>query len=118
MGNWLADETASVSDGCTKWCTALLWVVPARVAGTWRVAGGELTLKQEFQLVSGTFTSEGGSSPVTSGFLRGDEIRFNVGARQFAGRVTGNEITGTVRSGGSEQAWTGTRAEPPSSAGK
>jgi hypothetical protein len=111
MGNWLADETVSVSDGCAKWCTALLWVVPARVAGTWRLAGGELTLKQEFQLLTGTFTADGASSPVTGGVLRGDQIRFGVGALQYAGRVTGNDMTGTVKSGGREEAWKATRAD-------
>jgi len=112
MGEWLADETAAVSDGCTSWCTALMWVVPARVAGTWRLSRGELTLKQEFQLISGTLKSESGSSPIIGGVLRGDQIRFGVGTIQYAGRVMGNEIQGTVKSGGSEEAWTATRAGP------
>src|SRR5207244_403220 len=40
MGEWNPDETATVdtSAGCdTSWCTALLWIIPARVAGTWKV---------------------------------------------------------------------------------
>src|SRR5207237_6299653 len=38
MGDWEADETATVGEGCDgSWCTALLWIVPARVAGTWKV---------------------------------------------------------------------------------
>jgi SAM-dependent methyltransferase len=118
MGAWLADETVSVSNGCTSWCTALLWVVPARVAGTWRLARGELILRQEFQLIAGTLTSEGGSSPITGGVLRGDRIRFGVGALQYAGLVTADEIKGTVKSGGGEQAWTATRAEPSLSSGR
>jgi hypothetical protein len=109
MGEWLADETAAVSPGCTSWCTVLMWVVPARVAGTWRLSRGELTLKQEFQLISGTLKSESGSSPIIGGVLRGDQIRFGVGTIQYAGRVMGNEIQGTVKSGGSEEAWTTTR---------
>ena len=36
MEDWQADETATVTDGCSSsWCTALLWIVPAKVAGTW-----------------------------------------------------------------------------------
>ena len=31
MEDWEADETATVTDGCTSWCTALLWIVPAKV---------------------------------------------------------------------------------------
>jgi precorrin-6B methylase 2 len=39
MEEWEPDETATVSDGCSSWCTALLWIVPARVDGTWRLKG-------------------------------------------------------------------------------
>src|SRR5688500_9747429 len=62
MGEWLADETAELSagGGCeNSWCTALLWIVPARVAGTYQVPQGELTLKQQFQMLSGTLRTEG-----------------------------------------------------------
>ena len=32
MEDWQADETATINDsGCTSWCTALLWIVPAKV---------------------------------------------------------------------------------------
>ena len=37
MAEWQADETVNLSEaeGCTaSWCTALLWIVPARVAGS------------------------------------------------------------------------------------
>src|SRR6266851_6636006 len=48
MGEWRADETETVTTGCdTSWCTALLWIVPANVAGSYKIAQGELTLKQE-----------------------------------------------------------------------
>ena len=34
MEDWQADETATVTDGCSSsWCTALFWVVPAKVDG-------------------------------------------------------------------------------------
>jgi hypothetical protein len=32
--------------GCTNWCTAHLWIVPAKVEGTWKLPQGELALKQ------------------------------------------------------------------------
>ena len=32
MEDWQADQTATVEDDCTSWCTALLWIVPAKVA--------------------------------------------------------------------------------------
>ena len=46
MGEWEADETASTNDDCSGWCTALLWIVPAKVEGSWKLADGELVLKQ------------------------------------------------------------------------
>ena len=54
MEDWEADETANVTEDCTSWCTALLWIVPAKVEGTWQMPQGELTLTQEFQMLSGT----------------------------------------------------------------
>ena len=39
MEDWQPDDTATVTDGCSSsWCTALFWVVPAKVAGTWSTA--------------------------------------------------------------------------------
>ena len=32
MEDWQADETATITDGCeSSWCTALYWIVPAKV---------------------------------------------------------------------------------------
>ena len=40
MDDWQADETSTVSEDCTSWCTALLWIVPAKVEGTWNLPAG------------------------------------------------------------------------------
>src|SRR3990170_2719354 len=45
MGEWTADETATLSGGCTSWCPALFWIVPAKAAGTLELRQGDLTLK-------------------------------------------------------------------------
>ena len=58
------DENVEVE--CTSWCTALLWIVPAKVEGMWHLPQGDLTLKQTFQMVSGTLKS-GNSSAQISG---------------------------------------------------
>jgi SAM-dependent methyltransferase len=113
MGEWLADETAAVSDNCTKWCTALLWVVPAKVAGTWRLSDGTLTLKQEFQLLSGTFNSRDVTLKITSGIARGDQIRFNVAQTRYRGRVDGDTINGLMDIDGIERKWRATRSGTP-----
>jgi len=104
MEDWEADQTETISDDCTSWCTALLWIVPAKVEGTWRLPQGELTLEQQFQNLSGTL----GSTPITDGKLRGDEITFTVGKARYTGRVSGNTIQGTV-TGASGGSWTATK---------
>ena len=54
MGDWEADQTDSPGGCDSSWCTALLWIVPAKVAGTHKIPQGELTLKQQYQMLSGT----------------------------------------------------------------
>jgi len=102
MENWMPDQTEVVGGDCVSWCTALFWIVPAKVEGTWQLPQGPLVLKQQFQMVSGTL----GNTPISDGKLRGDQITFNVGAAQYTGRVNGNTMEGTV-SGGA--AWRATR---------
>src|SRR5215471_6635219 len=107
MGDWKPDETAKVS-GCESWCTAHLWIVPAKVGGTWKLPQGELSLKQTFQMISGTLKNGNVITPI-SGKLNGDEISFTAGGTQYTGRVNGNTIDGSVK-GGSNGTWTATRA--------
>jgi precorrin-6B methylase 2 len=94
MGEWEADETSTVdaSGGCTSsWCTALLWIVPARVAGTHKLPQGELTLKQNFQMLSGTLRTEGRTVPL-EGKVRGDDVAFTAGGREYHGKMNGKRI--------------------------
>ena len=94
MEDWQADETATVSDGCSSsWCTALFWIVPAKVDGTWTTPIGELKLTQTFQMISGTMGSQ-----ALQGRLRGAEITFTAGTTKYAGTVDGNTIKLTVPS--------------------
>jgi hypothetical protein len=104
MDDWQPDETATVTDGCTSWCTALFWVVPAKVEGTWRLGNSDLSLTQQFQKISGSL----GGTPIADGSLRGDEITFAVGDAKYTGRVSGNSMEGSV-TGGSGAAWSATR---------
>lgn len=102
MENWQPDESATVTNECSSYCTAHLWIVPAKVAGTWQLPQGALTLTQEFQMVSGTL----GTVAIAEGRLRGDEIAFSAGNSKYTGRVDGNTMRGTIAGGG---AWTATR---------
>jgi len=109
---WEPDDTDEVvSEYCSSWCTALLWIVPAKVAGTWRLpSGDDFTLQQEFQVVSGTMDAGGASAGITSGRLNGDQIRFLVGDAEYRGRVSGDTMEGTVTLAGRQEKWTATRS--------
>jgi SAM-dependent methyltransferase len=94
MEDWDADEEAHVEGECTSWCTALFWLVPAKVAGTWRLGQSDLTLTQQFQKISGTL----GSTPV-EGRLLGEEITFTAGGTKYTGKVAGGSMQGTSGTG-------------------
>jgi len=110
MGDWSADDTVNVKDNCISYCTAYLWIVPAKVEGNWQLGDGELSLKQTYQMLSGTLTRAGGTVPVANGKLQGDRISFNIGGLLYTGRVVGNSMDGTISSGGN---WKATRSAKP-----
>jgi|TARA_B110000116_G_scaffold239808_1_gene227471 SAM-dependent methyltransferase len=105
---WIADETV-VLDPCPGFCTALFWIVPANVDGTWRIDGQEgdveLTFEQQFQMAAGRLRGNGRTQDVEEGRLRGREISFRVGDARYRGQVNGTEMTGTVRRDASTTAW-------------
>ena len=98
MEDWQADQTETVTGDCVSWCTALLWIVPAKVDGTWQLGNEVLTVKQNFQMLEGTL----GSRAITDAKMTGEEIAFTVGGGQrYTGKVSGNTITGSISGGGS-----------------
>ena len=103
---WTPDETVTMAGECSAWCTALLWIVPAKVNGQWRMGQEPLVLTQNFQMVTGTL----GGREISDGRLRGDQIRFTVGAVEYTGTVAGDRIEGMVRGGGPAGMFTATRA--------
>ena len=72
------------------------------------LAPGKLVLKQNFQFVSGTLTTGNVVAPV-KGRLNGADITFTAGGRQYTGRVNGNAIEGTSKTGDKEEPWKATR---------
>jgi precorrin-6B methylase 2 len=97
MEDWQADQTETVSGDCVSWCTALLWIVPAKVDGTWQLGNEPLTLKQNFQMLEGTL----GSRAITDAKMTGEEITFTVGGGQrYTGKVNGTSMTGSISGGG------------------
>ncbi|MFC1541053.1 class I SAM-dependent methyltransferase [Candidatus Latescibacterota bacterium] len=105
MEAWEADSTASVEDPYSTWGTALLWIVPAKAAGTWKLSEGTLTLDQEFQMLSGTLNNGNATIPIEDGRMRGTNISFSADDSQYIGSVNGNAIEGTVSSNGSDSSW-------------
>ena len=103
MGDWKPDESATIP-GCKSWCTAHLWIVPAKTDGHWKLPQGELTIKQNFQMISGTLKNGDAVTPV-NGKLNGDQISFTAGNMSYRGRVNGNSMEGTA--GGAK--WSATR---------
>ena len=88
---WDAEETARSDGDCGSWCTAYLYIVPANVAGTWRLPAGDLVLAQSFDALSGTL----GGRAVT-GRVKGDRIRLVAGLDEYNGHVKGDSIAGEV----------------------
>ena len=101
---WEPDETGRV-EPCASGCVAHLYIVPAKVDGTWRLPEGELTLEQSYQHVWGTYETNGIYLPVENGRLRGNEIRFTVNAVEYSARVDGDSMEGTAKGRQTTSAW-------------
>jgi len=92
MGDWQADETGHADNGCeSSWCTALLWIVPAKVAGSYKTPQGEVTLKQEFQMLTGTLRTEGKTFAL-EGKVIGEDISFSAGGKSYSGKLKGKTL--------------------------
>ena len=107
MGSWRPDETTYIGTGRT-----FLWVVPAAVAGSWRLsysaafneAPSEVVLRQRFQSVDGEAGLARWRASLRDVRLRGASIAFEVRdgrgrPLQFSGQVAGDRMTGDVVSG-------------------
>ena len=81
---------------------ARLWIVPAKVQGTWEFkekngdGSFKLALKQQFQVLTGELTLSGQPSNVT-GMMRGADITVDFGGqRKLSGRSDKNQIVARV----------------------
>jgi SAM-dependent methyltransferase len=94
MGDWQEDERSDLSQnqGCNvSWCTALFWVVPAKVAGTHKLPQGEVTFKQQYQMLTGSLKT-GGNTYALEGKVRGEEVSFTAGGKKYSGRMNGRTL--------------------------
>ena len=118
---WDVPEKEAIN-GVPK-ATVYLWIIPARVAGTWQVSVAapaaekfELALKQKYQDINGTVAGGGAQGrKLTLSRLSGNDITFAVqsGSERhvFKGRVSGESMEGTVQLAGGKGAakWSATR---------
>jgi hypothetical protein len=109
MSEWTPDETAHVTDGCTGYCRAYLWIVPAKVGGTWQLGSGELTLQQDYQFFTGLLSMGNVVAPIKDGKLNGDRITFSAGDVRYTGQVKGGKMEGTSVAAGKQTTWTAAR---------
>jgi SAM-dependent methyltransferase len=107
MGEWEADEVITVrGDNCFGYCTAYFWVVPAKAEGIWKFPQGDMTVLQNFQMITGTLRTGGVTSPI-KGRMTGERISFSADGRQYKGRVRGNTMKLEVDDG-SDTRWSAT----------
>ncbi|MGE0462532.1 MAG: class I SAM-dependent methyltransferase [Vicinamibacterales bacterium] len=107
---WEPDATETVGGDCESWCTSLLLMVPARVDGPWRMAGGEVVFAQAFQKLTGSLKTRDGAATITEGRLRGEAIEFMADGTRYTGRVEGDRMEGTaVTASGASRRWNARR---------
>jgi len=110
LGDWKPDVTTQIRKN------TFLWIVPAKVAGPWRIRvalpGGEhdidLELRQKYQEIDGHGKFGPRHAQIWETRLSGDQFSFvmvddrdreNEAALYFEGRVNGDVIEGSVRRG-------------------
>ena len=113
MSDWEPDERSMTEDG-----SAYLWIVPAKVAGTWefRESDGQgrfaAQLEQNFQHVSG---HAGGEPLLSSARIRGSQLNLtffeNGAATKVEGNVAGDRIEAQVTRDGKTSRYIGTRSQ-------
>jgi methyltransferase family protein len=111
MGDWEPETRITVSEGCSSYCDALLWIVPAKLQGRWTMPQGELALTQEYQKLSGTLKVGNVSAPIKDGKITGPQIAFSAGNTTYQGVVRGDSIDGVGKSAAGETKWQATRAK-------
>jgi SAM-dependent methyltransferase len=100
MFDWAPDRQEMVGGKVPVY----FWIVPGKVAGTWRGEDVTATLSQSFQTVVGTLEIDSGSHTIRAGRLAGTRLDIDAGAGErslvLSGTVSGAGLTGTVTSDG------------------
>jgi hypothetical protein len=116
MGEWQPDQQMVLDApdkpvGRDKKSKVFYWLIPANAAGKWRwelpVAGKpavfELTVAQNFQMITGNASVDGRALTLSKARLAGEAITFELadardGTRyEFSGRLVAHNISGSAR---------------------
>ena len=111
MQNWQYDDIVKIYDPNSEWTTAYLWIVPAKVGGTWKFNGGELKLTQQFQMFSGELIKEGRSIRITTGRIRGNNVTFSADGIVYTCLTDRNIMKGTAKNKGKVTEWLAEKAK-------
>jgi SAM-dependent methyltransferase len=119
MADWDPDDQKDLGDDII-----FLWIVPAKVEGTWMWLGSDREriygdILQHFQRFRGTAQTRRGSAVLAETLLEGDRISFTMTrhgddgrqiTERYSGRVSGKTIEGrVVADGGRPRAWVARR---------
>lgn len=96
MEAWEPDESVEVKEDCTNYCHAYKWIVPAKVAGTWKIGERELQLEQRFQVLDGTLSDGANQRRISNARLNGANITFSVDGQTYSGKVDNKQMRGTI----------------------
>jgi ubiquinone/menaquinone biosynthesis C-methylase UbiE len=128
MGDWQADLRVTVRGAGSE---VYYWVIPAQVAGRWRVKAAaprgretfEIEFKQKYQELEATVRGLERPALVRDARIDGDRVLFTVvddadfaHRVRYEGKVSGKAISGLLRGDGSaprgEHKWRAVRAAP------
>jgi precorrin-6B methylase 2 len=108
IDDWEEDRMAPAEGPCTAWCEAFLYIVPAKVAGAWKLPNGEVRFTQQKKALSGTMVYPGGRHATVTGTVNGERIHFTTGLDTFNGRIQGDSMSGDA-TGAFSGHWTAAR---------
>jgi SAM-dependent methyltransferase len=114
MGNWEPDFEVTADTTWSNWYTALLWIVPAKIGGSYKFAEGELNIEQEFQLFFGSYTKGSEITLINEGRINGYGITFVLNGEKYSGEMSANgNLSGTVTSKNQKRDWLAVRNKSP-----
>ncbi len=125
LGGWIPEQYVAMDledkvaiSGVTT-TLIYLYVVPAKVAGSWNVKGAangkatvtRLDLKQQVSKISGSAMIDGKNVPLEDAKLKGDQISFRLAGRNgtYSGTIKDGAISGTFAAGSTKTSWTASK---------